>query len=277
MKSMLGEAGMSGFIKEPTLFRSDKVEEEKVASTAEGRKELVEAWSRRVVVQVSEPMRNVGDELEFLKRKCIKTDEGVAMLSGAKHLDGLIEAVGSVPRDTPADQSFSEIDKSPSLSPSKAKISRECVGRLLYLSHTRSDIQFAVCVLASKMSCPSVMSYKWLQRVVGYLVRTPNIGFLIRSPKAHACLGFPGDGSLEEGGKLVLESVTDDWAGCKASRRSKSSVHLYCAGGLLASYVRSQRSIAPSSSESEYIAMVSGATELVYLKEYLVYLSRGQS
>ena len=75
----------------------------------------------------------------------------------------------------------------------------------------------------------------------------------------------------------MLESVTDaDWAGCKASRRSKSSVHLYCAGGLLASYVRSQRSIALSSGESEYIAMVSGATELVYLKECLVYLSRGR-
>ncbi|CAE7252169.1 unnamed protein product [Symbiodinium natans] len=88
-------------------------------------------------------------------------------------------------------------------------------------------------------------------------------------------LGYQGSGPLELGGKLIIESVTDaDWAGHKESRKSKTSVHLYMSGGLLASYVRSPRSVALSSGESEYVAMVSGGSELVYLKDCLNYLTK---
>ena len=77
-------------------------------------------------------------------------------------------------RDTPGDASLLEADTSAALAPERAKQYKECTGRLLYLSHTRPDIQYSTCVLASKMSSPTVMAYKWLAKVAGYLQKVPS-------------------------------------------------------------------------------------------------------
>ncbi|CAE7899000.1 RE2, partial [Symbiodinium necroappetens] len=100
------------------------------------------------------------------------------------------------------------VDNSGELGPSQAKLYRECVGRLLYLSHTRPDIQFATCVLSGRMQSPSTMAWKMLQRVVGYLASTPEFGFMIRGAKDEACYGYGGKGSLREAGTLIVESIS---------------------------------------------------------------------
>ena len=287
MKGMLEEAGMSAFAKEPTLFKNSNggngalvlhADDGLLASTAEERRALMKKLGNQVKVQVSDPLKEVGDEIEFLKRKYTLTKDGIVMYSGRRHLEGLLNSLGPnlKERDTPADPSFLEIDLTDELPLQKSKQYKECVGRLLYLSHTRPDIQFGVCVLASKMSRPTTMALKWLLRVVGYLKRVPHLGFLIKPVINKACLDYAGDGHFEQGSCVVLESVTDaDWAGCKKSRRSRSSIQIYLGGSLLASLVRSQRSVALSSGESEFIAMVGGATEVIYLKECLEFVVNG--
>ena len=287
IKDILVEAGLQGFQKEPTLFRSETKDDDDrnlvlraddglVASSAAAREQLVSQLNKHVKVQVSEPMKDVGDELEFLKRRYVKVEDGIVMYSGRRHLEGLLEALGNVKeRDAPSDQSFLDADSTDVLPPAKARVFKECVGRLLYLSHTRPDIQFSVCCLASKMSEPTIMSMKWLHRVVGYLKRVPSLGFLIKPVMINGCLEFSGHEFPFAGSKIVLESVTDaDWAGNRATRKSKSSVHLYLGGSLVASFVRSQRSVALSSGESEFVAMVSGATECVYLRECIDFMTK---
>ena len=152
---------------------------------------------------------------------------------------------------------------------------REAVGRLLYLSHARPDVQFAVCVLSSKMAAPTKGAFKWLQRVVGYLADCPAIGFIIKPIKNNGCLGHEPDHALTPGSTIVVESVTDaDWAGCRRTRKSHTSIQLYV-GCLVSSMVRSQRSIALSSGESEYIALVAGAAEGIYLADCIRFLVNG--
>ena len=74
----------------------------------------------------------------------------------------------------------------------------------------------------------------------------------------------------------MLESVTDsDWGGCRRTRRSKSSAHFYLGGSLIASHVRAQKSVALSSGEAEFIAMVGGAAEMVFLKDCLDFILKG--
>ena len=91
-----------------------------------------------------------------------------------------------------------------------------------------------------------------------------------------ACLGKPTGVALEAGGVIILESVTDaDWGGNKADRRSKTSAQIYLGGSLLSSFVRSQRSVAPSSGESEFIATVAGAWEMLYVKECMEFVLKG--
>ena len=234
-------------------------------------------------MQVSPPLLDIGDSVDFLKRRYVKTPEGIAVYSNGKYIESLRAALGSKikARDAPADNSFLEHDTSKELNSNEARVYKESVGRLLYLAHSRPDIQFSVCVLSSKMSCPTTLSLKWLHRVVGYLLHTPEIGFLIKPIRDGANFFYSGGKTLEEhdGGpfKVMIESITDaDWAGCKRTRRSRSSMQFFVAGSLVGSAVRTQKSIALSSAESEFIAMLGGACEGLYLRHCLEYLTKSE-
>ena len=126
------------------------------------------------------------------------------------------------------------------------------------------------------MASPTALSWKWLQRVLGYLKKVPVLGILMKPARDGSCYGFEGRGTMEDQGELVVESITDaDWAGCKRTRRSRTSIQLFVGGSMVASFVRSQRSIALSSGESEFIALVGGSAEALYIAECLRFIAKG--
>ncbi|CAE7948885.1 unnamed protein product [Symbiodinium sp. KB8] len=185
---ILKEAGLESFPKEPTLFRGAKegdmtslvlhADDGLLASTSEARARLKAKLEEKVVVQFSKPALQIGDEFEFLKRRYVSEQDGVVMFSNNKHLEGLVKALGAQTRfrDTPADNTFLEKDTSQELPEAKARVFRECLGRLLYLSHSRPDVQFATCALASSMAKPTTGAMKKLCRTVGYLAKVPVLG-----------------------------------------------------------------------------------------------------
>ena len=285
-KDLLEDAGLEHFPKEPTLFKA-KDPKEKIAlllhaddgllGATEAQKEKFEKeMGTKVTLQMSGPLKDVGDELEFLKRRYVMTEKGVVVYANTKYLEALESTLGPglKRRESPSDHSFLEPDSSKELGASEAKKYKECVGRLMYLAHSRPDVQFPVCILSSKMSAPTTTAMRWLQRVVGYLASTPEIGFLIRPAQHNGRYDFEGDGGFTDESTLIVESITDaDWAGCKRSRKSRTSLQLYVSGSLVGSAVRSQRSIALSSGESEFVALVAGACEALYLKDCLSFLA----
>ena len=287
IKGHLETAGMNNYDKEPTLFKGGTkcdptalvlhADDGLLAASPTGRRKLIDELSKVVTVQVSDPLKDIEDEIEFLKRRYVCSEQGITMYGSRKHVDGLLDILGNVKeRDTPTDQSFLEPDNTEELNETQSKQYKECVGRLLYLSHTRPDVQFGVCVLAGKMAKPTKGALRWLQRVAGYLKRVPVLGFKIGPLREGACLGYLGAGPLESGGKTCLESVTDaDWAGCKRTRHSKSSIQVYLGGSLLCTIVRSQKNISLSSGESEFVAMVGGATEVSYIADCMNFLLDG--
>ena len=286
-KDLLAKGGYAGFVKEPTLFKKDAAgsqagvilhaDDGLMASTAAEREELKKVLREKVQVEFSDPMVGPGDEIQFLKRKYVMGENGIFVYSNGRYLEALVKALGDSlkVRDAPADNSFLEADGSKELGAKEAKEYREATGRLLYLSHTRPDIP--VCILSSKMSCPTVNAQKWLKRTVGYLASVPEIGFEIRPIRNGATFDFGGGGIGDEGGKVVVEAITDaDWAGCRRTRRSRTSVQLYAGGSYVCSFVRSQKSIALSSGESEFVALVSGAAEAIYLSDCVSFLVEPQ-
>eukprot|EP00439_Symbiodinium_sp_Y106_P075026 s2610_g14.t1 len=180
-KGILQDAKLESYVKEPTLFRSTEngkdtglilhADDGLLASTEEERKNFEEVFGGRVTLQVSPPLLDIGDSVDF---RYVKTPEGIAVYSNGKYIESLRAALGSKikARDAPADNSFLEHGTSKELNSNEARVYKESVGRLLYLAHSRPDIQFSVCVLSSKMSCPTTLSLKWLHRVVGYLLHT---------------------------------------------------------------------------------------------------------
>ncbi|OLQ07454.1 Retrovirus-related Pol polyprotein from transposon TNT 1-94 [Symbiodinium microadriaticum] len=285
-RDLLTEAGMENYVKEPTLFRGSNAKELSgmilhaddglLASSAKERERILGVLRSRVVLQVTNPLRVPGDEIEFLKRRYVYSEEGIVVFPNNRYAEALFEGVGkgAKPRDTPADNSFLEKDTSKELKESEARKYREAVGRLLYLSHSRGDLQFATCILASKMAQPTAMSWRWLQRVIGYLKKVPMVGIVLKPASPDACFGYGGkSSSLGPGARVVVESITDaDWAGDKQTRRSRTSIQIFVAGSMVASFVRSQRSIALSSGESEFIAVVGGSSEALYIADCLRFL-----
>ena len=91
------------------------------------------------------------------------------------------------------------------------------VGKLIYLSHTRPDIAFAVSVVSQFMHSPKERHLEAVLRLLRYLKRTPGRGLLFK-----------------KGDYKAVEIYTDaDWAGSSVDRRSTSGYCTYVWGNLV--------------------------------------------
>jgi hypothetical protein len=91
------------------------------------------------------------------------------------------------------------------------------VGRLIYFSHTRSDISYAVSVMRQYMHDPRVVHQEVVDRILRYLKSCPERGLLI-----------------EKNEHMRIEVYTDaDWAGCQGDRRSTSGHCAFVGGNLV--------------------------------------------
>lgn len=149
---------------------------------------------------------------------------------------------------------------------------RSCIGKLPYIAPDRPDVQFVAQGLASLMQQPTKAGWCYVKHVSSYLFGTRDEGIFLESgPKGRSVLNIDhveGERKFEfeDGEKSLLEVFCDaDYAGDQRTRRSVSSVQIYLDGNLMESYVRCQKSIALSSGESEYIAMVGGVSEALFI------------
>lgn len=110
------------------------------------------------------------------------------------------------------------------------------VGRLIYLSHTRPDIAYAVSVVSQFMHSPSKEHMEAVYRILKYLKGTPGKGLL-----------------FSKGGVSNVEGYTDaDWAGDQTTRRSTSGYFTFVEGNLVTWRSKKQKVVARSSAEAEF-------------------------
>ncbi|CAK9116129.1 unnamed protein product, partial [Durusdinium trenchii] len=186
-------------------------------------------------------------------------------------------------RTTPGDGTFNRLSKDdePMKYEDITKY-RSCVGKLLYISPDRPDVQYVAQGLAGFMQQPTKKSWQAMQHVSSYLLGTMDEGLLFEhgpehGPRGRSMLNDDDniyEWDLNEEKKSMPEVVCDaDHAGQRDTRKSVSSVQIYLDGCLLESCVRSQRVIALSSGESEYVAMVGGCSEGLFLKHCWKFLT----
>ena len=203
-----------------------------------------------------------GDKFNYLKRQFDIRDEGVALSCDAKHYEVLADQMDSYSkRLTPA---FNKRDDSPKLDPEESTKYRSAVGRMMYMASERPDAQYAIQTLAKSMAAPTKAAWGRAWHVASYLVGTCLWGILIaKSAKGQSVLDCREVEEIEnEGQRNLLEVITDaDYAGNKDDRKSTSSFQVFLDSSLIESRVRSQKAIALSSGESEFVAMVGGSSE----------------
>ncbi|WVZ58559.1 hypothetical protein U9M48_008820, partial [Paspalum notatum var. saurae] len=126
---------------------------------------------------------------------------------------------------------------------------RGMIGSLLYLTATRPDIQFTVCLCARYQASPRTSHRQAVKRIFRYLKFTPELGLWYSS-----------------GSSLSLKGFSDaDHAGCRIDRKLTSSTCQFLGTSLVSWFSRKQASVSLSTIKAEYIA----AVDLLWMKATL--------
>ncbi|GKD82544.1 retrovirus-related pol polyprotein from transposon TNT 1-94 [Tanacetum coccineum] len=130
---------------------------------------------------------------------------------------------------------------------------RGMIGTLLYLTASRPDLQFAICMCARYQARPTEKHLHAVKRIFRYLRGTVNRG-----------LWYPKDSSI------ALTAFADaDHAGCQDTRRSTSGSMQFLGDRLVSWSSKRQKSAAISSTEAEYIAMSGCCAQILWMRSQL--------
>ncbi|OMO77060.1 Zinc finger, CCHC-type [Corchorus capsularis] len=129
------------------------------------------------------------------------------------------------------------------------KLYRGMIGSLLYLTASRPDILFSVCLCARFQSGPKESRLVAVKRIFRYLQGTIGLG-----------LWYP------KGSLLDLSGYSDaDFAGSKTDRKSTSGTCQFLGEMLVSWSNKKQNSVALSTTEAEYIATGSCCAQLIWI------------
>ncbi|GKB47295.1 retrovirus-related pol polyprotein from transposon TNT 1-94 [Tanacetum coccineum] len=130
---------------------------------------------------------------------------------------------------------------------------RGMVGTLMYLTASRPDLTFAVCMCARYQAKPTEKHLHAVKRIFKYLRGTVNRG-----------LWYPKDSSI------ALTAYADaDHAGCQDTRRSTSGCMQLLGDKLVSWSSKRQKSAAISSTEAEYIALSGCCAQVLWMRSQL--------
>ncbi|KAL0556912.1 hypothetical protein IC582_005429 [Cucumis melo] len=140
--------------------------------------------------EISLLKQRMGDEFEiidlenlkyFLGMDVARSKEGISVSQRKYTLDLLTETgmLGCRPADTPIEFNC-KLGNSDDQVPVDKEQYQRLVGKLIYLSHTRPDISFAVSVVSQFMQAPYEKHMEAVNRILRYLKNTPGKGLMFR-------------------------------------------------------------------------------------------------
>jgi hypothetical protein len=183
-----------------------------------------------------------------------RTKKGISLSQRRYVLDLLSEAgmLDCKPVDTPIVQNHN-LGKCTTHIPANKERYQKLVGKLIYFSHTRPDIAYAVSIVSQFMHCPSEEHMAAVIRILRYLKSSPGKGLM-----------------FSKNNHLNIDGYTDaDWAGDAHDRRSTSGYFTFVGGNLVSWKSKKQKVVALSSAEAEFRGMSKGLCELLWLRRLL--------
>ena len=140
------------------------------------------------------------------------------------------------------------------LNPVETTQFRAVAARFNYLAADCPNLQFATKEICREMSAPTVKSHEKMKRLARYLMNIREVKLYYR---------------WQDDVTDLCVSVDSDWAGCRRTRKSTSGRCMMVGRHLLRTWSSTQSTIAMSSAEAEYYALVEGATRSLGLQSMM--------
>ncbi|KAK9037261.1 hypothetical protein V6N11_022180 [Hibiscus sabdariffa] len=195
-------------------------------------------------------------ELSFFLGIQIKQRKDGIFINQAKYIKENLKKFGLEnvkPQATPMSSSI-KLDKDEEGKCVDSKLYRSMIGSLLYLTASRPDIMFSVCLCARFQANPKESHLKAVKRIFRYLQDTPSLG-----------LWYPRDSTFD------LHAYSDaDYGGCKIDRKSTSGTCQFLGNMLISWFSKKQNSVALSTTEAEYISAGSCCAQVLWMKQQLL-------
>jgi hypothetical protein len=115
------------------------------------------------------------------------------------------------------------------------------ISSLLYLTATRPDVQFSMCLCARFQASPRTSHRQAVKWIFRYLRYTPELGLWYSAPSSLSLHGF----------------LDVDFAGCRVNRKSTSGTCQFLGSSLDSWSSRKKSSVSQSTTEAEYVAAAS--------------------
>ncbi|GJT13598.1 retrovirus-related pol polyprotein from transposon TNT 1-94 [Tanacetum coccineum] len=130
---------------------------------------------------------------------------------------------------------------------------RGMIGTLLYLTASRPDLQFAICMYARYQARPTEKHLNAVKRIIRYLKGT-----------VHQGLWYPKDSSI-----ALTAFAYADHVGCQDTRRSTSGSMQLLGDRLVSWSSKRQKSSAISNTEAKYIALSGCCAQILCMRSQL--------
>ncbi|GJY73389.1 putative ribonuclease H-like domain-containing protein [Tanacetum coccineum] len=131
---------------------------------------------------------------------------------------------------------------------------RSMIGSLMYLTASRPDIMYAVCVCSRFQVTPKTSHLNAVKRIFKYLKGKPNLG-----------LWYPRDSPLN------LEAFSDsDYGGSNLDRKSTTGGCQFLGQRLISWQCKKQTIVATSTTEAEYVAAANCCGQVLWVQNQLL-------
>lgn len=207
-----------------------------------------EAKALKIFLNDQFKLKDLGDLKYFLGIEVARSRRGIYICQRHYALQLFTESglLGCKPLTTPMDINLKLSQDDGDLLPDSS-LYRKLVGKLLYLTITRSDLAYSVNKLSQFVSVPRDKHLQAVYSVLKYVKGTMGQRMFYSSSS-----------------DLKLSLFTDsDWAACPDTRRSISGFCVLLGNSLLSWKSKKQHTLSKSSAEAEYMSMANGTCEVV--------------
>ncbi|KAI5654048.1 hypothetical protein M9H77_31235 [Catharanthus roseus] len=197
----------------------------------------------------------MGELTYFLGLQIKQTKEGI-FINQEKYTKELLKRFGMSNAKgigTPMSTSL-KLDKDEKGKTVDEKTYRGMISSLLYLTASRPDIMFAVCLCARFQACPKESHLIAVKRILRYLISSYDYGLWYSKQSCFDLIAYPDA----------------DYAGCKVERKSTSGNCQFLGGCLVSWYSKKQSCMSLSTAEAEYIATGCCCAQVLWMKHTLI-------